>query len=263
MAKTLRLSQNLTCTQFLSPGRRRGVLTVRERYAMKLRMGLLLTIISCLAAVAQRGAAPAGRAPGGFPSGGLSSRWGQFPNSGWRSPGRGRFGLGRNPLTFYGPPVSWFGPPWSADPCALMFPTDPFSLVDNICYPTSYPMGPWGSSSADPAMPQLPPLFPPPPLLAPPPIGAGPASAPEPRSHANSAADHDTTHPTNEASTQAPAPRQEEYPALIVLKPGGIYSATKYWVKNKNLYFATTQGEVLYTPLSRVERLYPASKARQ
>src|SRR5262249_959273 len=101
---------------------------------MKLRTALLLVIMS-LAVIAQRGAAPEGLSPGGFPSGGSSARWGSFPNPGWRQPGRGPWGRWRTPLTFYGPGFSWFGGPWSANPCAYMFPTDPFSLVDNICYP--------------------------------------------------------------------------------------------------------------------------------
>jgi hypothetical protein len=231
---------------------------------MKLRTGLVLAIMS-LAAVAQRGAAPAGRSAGGFPSGGFpsggsSSRWGQFPNSGWRGPGKGPWGRWRTPLTFYGPALSWFGPPWFGNPCALMFPTDPFSLIDNICYPNSFPTAPWGSPSAEIAMPQLPPLLPPPPLLAPPPLSYGPSSAPDPGPQVSSAADHAAAHTVGEVSP--PPPQQQEYPALIVLKPGGMYSATKYWVKNKNLYFITTQSETLYAPLSLIDRVYPASKAR-
>jgi hypothetical protein len=229
---------------------------------MNVRPAVLVATMS-LAAVAQRGAMPAGHMPGGSPSGGSSMGWNPFPNPGWRPPGRGPIGRWQLPLTFYGPGTSWFGPPWFGNPCASMFPTDPFSLIDNICYPTSYPTGPWGDQTVDAALPQLPPLLPPPPLLAPPPTGNEPTSAPERRSNAGAAADHDTTRPAADASTAAPAPQQEEYPALIVLKPGGMYSATKYWVRNKNLYFTTTQGEVLYTPLAQVDRLYPASKAGQ
>jgi hypothetical protein len=240
---------------------------------MKLRTGLVLAIMS-LAAVAQRGAAPAGRSAGGFPSGGFpaggsSSRWGQFPDSGRRAFGKGPWGRWRTPLTFYGPALSWFGSPWfgNGNPCALMFPTDPFSLIDNICYPNSFPTAPWGSPTApwgsptaEMAMPQLPPLPPPPPLFAPPPLSEEPNSAPESRPRESSVPDH-AAHPSSEVLPPQPAP-QQEYPALIVLKPGGMYSATKYWVKNKNLYFITTQSETLYAPLSLIDRVYPASKAR-
>ena len=228
---------------------------------MKLRTALLLAIMS-IAVIAQRGAAPAGRSPGGFPSGGSSSRWGQFPNSGWRGPGKGPWGRWRGPLTFYGPALSWFGSPWFGNPCALMFPTDPFSLIDNICYPNSFPMAPWGSPTAEMATPQLPPLLPPPPLPAPPPPSNETSSAPEPRPQANSPADHSATQSASEISPPLPTPQQQEYPALIVMKPGGMYSATKYWVKNKNLYFITTQSETLFAPLSLIDRVYPASKAR-
>ncbi len=40
-----------------------------------------------------------------------------------------------------------------------------------------------------------------------------------------------------------------------------MYSVTKYWVKNKNLYFVTTQSEVLYAPLAQIDRVYPRVKA--
>ena len=69
-------------------------------------------------------------------------------------------------------------------------------------------------------------------------------------------------HQAYQAPPTAPAV-QEEYPALIVLKPGAMYSARKYWVKNKNLYFETTQGETLYAPLALIDRLYPPSKQGQ
>ena len=42
-----------------------------------------------------------------------------------------------------------------------------------------------------------------------------------------------------------------------------MYSVTKYWVKNKNLYFVTTQSETLYAPLAQIDRVYPSSKGRQ
>ena len=52
----------------------------------------------------------------------------------------------------------------------------------------------------------------------------------------------------------------DEYPALVVLKTGGVYSVTKYWVKAKNLYFLTPAGETLYVPLGRLDRVYPPVK---
>jgi hypothetical protein len=56
--------------------------------------------------------------------------------------------------------------------------------------------------------------------------------------------------------TEAPVV-EETYPALVVFKAGGMYSATRYWVKNKNLYFVTTEGKSLYAPLGQVDHVYP------
>jgi hypothetical protein len=50
------------------------------------------------------------------------------------------------------------------------------------------------------------------------------------------------------------------YPPLVVLKTGGMYSITKYWVKNKNIYFETTAGDVLYAPRTDLDRIIPGSK---
>jgi hypothetical protein len=62
---------------------------------------------------------------------------------------------------------------------------------------------------------------------------------------------------------QAPGPSpvvQEEYPPVIVLKTGGACSVIKYWVKNGNLYFVTTQGENRHAPMALVEQIYPREK---
>ena len=53
----------------------------------------------------------------------------------------------------------------------------------------------------------------------------------------------------------APAPEYEPVP-IIVFKAGGMYSVTRYWVKNKNIYFVTTQGETLYAPLTQLKFVY-------
>jgi hypothetical protein len=61
---------------------------------------------------------------------------------------------------------------------------------------------------------------------------------------------------------QAPPPApsaRDNYPALVVFKAGGMYSATKYWVKSQHLYFVTTQGETLYAPLAMIDHVYPGS----
>lgn len=52
----------------------------------------------------------------------------------------------------------------------------------------------------------------------------------------------------------------DEYSPLIVLKTGGVYSVTKYWVKDDNLYFVMIGGENRYVPLALVESVYPRMK---
>ena len=230
---------------------------------MKVRSAVLLAAMSLMAA-AQRGAMT-GHMPGGPPSGGSSPGWGRFPNWGRPvSPGRGPFGRWRSPRTLFGAPVPWFGA------CPSGFPADPFYLYANACNPAYYPQGPSESPMNDMAMPDQPPLLPPPPLLPFPPMGNEPTVTQEPRNPPqvsySTEGQHETSVGAGLRASQAPLPARavpEEYPALIVLKPGGMYSVTKYWVKNKNLYFVTTQSEVLYAPLAEIDRVYPASKGRQ
>ena len=54
-----------------------------------------------------------------------------------------------------------------------------------------------------------------------------------------------------------------EYPALVTFRDGGVYSIAKYWVKNKNFYFVTPQGETLYVPVAQVDRIYPPVKSAE
>ena len=66
--------------------------------------------------------------------------------------------------------------------------------------------------------------------------------------------------------SQTPSPTPvvlNEYPALVVFRSGGVYSAAKYWVKNKRFYFVTIAGETLYTPAGQVDQIYPAIKPAQ
>jgi hypothetical protein len=66
--------------------------------------------------------------------------------------------------------------------------------------------------------------------------------------------------------SQSPSPPPlilDEYPTLIVLKTGGMYSVTKYWVKAETLYFVTSHGDTLHVPLASVEHVYPKAKQGQ
>ena len=62
---------------------------------------------------------------------------------------------------------------------------------------------------------------------------------------------------------QSPSPPPlvlDEYPPLIVLKTGAMYTATKFWVKAGTFYFVTTQNDTLQIPLGLVEHVYPKVK---
>jgi hypothetical protein len=52
-----------------------------------------------------------------------------------------------------------------------------------------------------------------------------------------------------------------EYPALIAVKNGNLYSADRYWVKGRTFHFITTNGEHHQIPLAMLEHLYPARKS--
>lgn len=53
---------------------------------------------------------------------------------------------------------------------------------------------------------------------------------------------------------------QQEYPALIAVKNGNLYSAYQYWFKGKTFHFITTNGEHHQIPVDMLERLYPRQK---
>jgi hypothetical protein len=53
---------------------------------------------------------------------------------------------------------------------------------------------------------------------------------------------------------------RDEYPALIVLKTGWVYSVRSYSLGKKTLSFVTTQGDRLSVPSSQLDRLYPKTR---
>jgi len=71
------------------------------------------------------------------------------------------------------------------------------------------------------------------------------------------------------AAERSPAPPASErvapteFPALIAVRDGAIYTASSYWTKGSTFHFITTQGEHIQIPESRVARLYSAQKDGQ
>jgi hypothetical protein len=67
--------------------------------------------------------------------------------------------------------------------------------------------------------------------------------------------------PIEEPTTASrPSPQNEDYPALVALKNGGIYSASNYWVSGSNFHFITTQGDQMTVAMNSVERVFPPQK---
>jgi hypothetical protein len=72
--------------------------------------------------------------------------------------------------------------------------------------------------------------------------------------------------PISSGSTLRPAPaaqvtaQNEDYPALIALKNGGIYSAWNYWTSAGEFHFIISHGEHIAVPANSVDRVYPPKK---
>jgi hypothetical protein len=216
---------------------------------MKFRTAVLLATM-CLATRAQR----FGSITMGHASGGLRPPNPSFPVAG-RSPGMGwRRYPGFQPLPTFWPLPWWYGSPVYAPPTACD------DLSANVCNPAYYPPPP----DAGPAMNLIVTAAQPPAI----PITSGPVT-PSVASliHTQVTFDHKMSLPEVSPggglgfnSYQAPLPIpvvRDKYPPIIALRTGGAYSVRNYWVKNDAIYFVTTSGETLYTPLSLLERIYP------
>jgi len=229
---------------------------------MGLRLAVLLAILS-IAAPAQRGGGmPGGRGPGGSPPGSQPP----MPHPPMPGPGMPGFGRGswwrwhgqpaNRPATFYWPFGPWFGspvcgPPWS--PAAF-----PYGYADGFCNPDFNQAPPSDTGPPTPNVIVLPPQ----PFV--------PPSAPVPQTNSG------TNHPANgyevfsgdSAGYQVSAmPRpssviEDDHPALVVFKAGGMYTTTRYWVQDQKLYFVTALGETLYAPLERIEQVYPGKAGK-
>lgn len=192
-----------------------------------------------VAATAQRaGSIPAGT----FPSGRQGSPAKFGTGRGASSGGRGQPGFGRRASPW--PVVPWFvgpapAPTWFYPP----FGNGPYNA---------------GIDAPDPGVASL---------MAPPQQSAVEAAGPVPTIRPGAKLGNLPAASSGEQTVfhlqQTPIPSpvvQDEYPPVIVLKTGGAYSVTKYWVKNGNLHFVTTQGESRYAPLALVDRVYPRER---
>ena len=231
---------------------------------MRVRLALLLAILS-LAGLAQRGGGGTGFAPGGFQ-----------PGRPLPTPGPGQPGFGRNPLWGWRgyrrfAPATFYYNPW-LDPFGCASPFFPVIPSYGFCN---------GGSYLPPQPDAVPPtnviMLPPQPYLpVPPPFPFGEEPGADDFSNApqaSAAIDHrteETKAPVGQSmerpGSQAPLPSAavpDEYPPVLVFKTGGMFSVRKYWVKNKKLYFVTTQGQTLYAPLASLERVNPGKTAKR
>ena len=212
---------------------------------MRFRLAALLAILSVAAAAQHMGGGSAGFPPGGLQPGHPSP----FPTPGYGA--RNSFWgwhnhRGNGPATFYGPylPVVWppCSPPVFPDPLAYWF-------SNAFCNP-GYNQPQQPADAYPPADMMAPPPQPPPVPMPPPvPDGLAIVMPPPPRPIV-----------VQRAETTPPAccpPAPETYPAVLAFKAGGMYSVNKYWVRNKRIYFVTTQNETLYAPLAQLARVYP------
>jgi hypothetical protein len=216
---------------------------------MRLRLAVLLTIVS-LGAVAQRG--------GGMPMGhtGGGGHWGnplpippRFPGMGRNPWHGGRPGFGPY-VTGY--PFMGFDTPLCASPLFPLAPDCSFGDMGGSAYYPPPPMNPAPVVNVA--------VMPPPPPL-PPPVRIVRVPAAD-NQFDPSQAGSNIPSPANSADVSQEGPVgnsavPEKFPPLIVLKTGA-YSVHKYWVKNETLYFETISGNTLYAPLSLLVRIVPA-----
>lgn len=221
---------------------------------MRLRTLVLLTTMTICAAAQHAGGAPMGHGGGGLgPGKPLPPPFGIGRRPWW---GGKRPGF-RQPMSF-GTAPSWFNTPLCASPLFPLAPDCSWGSSANAPY---YPPPVSITPTVNVLVPAAPPM--------PPPIGVTTAPGAEDLSSpsqdgAAAAANLTNSDEVSRAGSggyqQAP-PRsqgaQDGCPPLIVLKTGGMYSITKYWIKGKTLYFETTAGDTLYSPLSVLERIIP------
>ena len=75
--------------------------------------------------------------------------------------------------------------------------------------------------------------------------------------HEGSEPKDDKATPSERVGPSTPPVILDEYPPLIVLKKGGVYSVTRYWVKVKTPYFVTLNGDTVCPSRSRRTRVPP------
>lgn len=215
---------------------------------MRFRLAALLATMSLCAAAQHGGGVPMGRGGGG-------GQWGKpfptppgFPGNG-RHPWWGGGGRGFGPPLTFGSSPAWFDTPLCASPLFPLAPNCWFGGAGSQAY---YPPPP---VYVTPTVNVVAPAPPPPPPVS---MESGPR-VPDPGSAAQrNSSEESQTESAEYHRTPAPSSAAEERcPPLIVLKTGGMYSITRYWIKGKILYFETTAHDTLYAPVAQVDQIIP------
>jgi len=235
---------------------------------MLLRSVVVFAAVSATAVGQHRIGVSTAGVPTGLRPGGPHAMTNPWPMRGTFSPGKGwRSQRGWNPgsaigPTAYGSLAPWYG---NAGCIAPIFPPDLYPLfASGYCASEYYPPPPATNVIG---MPPQPYIVPPAPYpindVQAPDFGVNPHQAPAITNHNTSALnDHEAV--ANESAGlrlyQSPSPPPlilDEYPALVVLKTGGMFTVTKYREKAKTLYFVTSHGDTLSMPIALVEHVYP------
>jgi hypothetical protein len=134
----------------------------------------------------------------------------------------------------------------------------PFPVYSGDSYGPSYYAPPYyGPPSAPPQPSNVTVVFPPLPV-APPPVITIAENQPDIRM-----AQSQSVSPPQDTLVRMPPQDPvvlDEYPAVVAVSNGGIYSVTNYWKKGDVFHFITTQGNHMQVPSMMVERLFPRQK---
>ena len=223
---------------------------------MRIRLTVLLAAISLCGAAQHLGGMPAGHGGGGNGWGNPFPMRPPFPGTGKGPWLGGRRNAGFGPNVGFGVYPGWFNTPLCASPLFPLAPSCSFGDVSGGDYEPPPPANPAPTINV---------IVPP----APPPVPLPIPIMNRPSADALSAIDRQAGGPETfggEAAGSQEAPGAsatvgDDCPPLIVLKTGGMYSITRYWVKKSTLYFETTAGDTLYAPLTSLDRMMPGCKA--
>ena len=88
-------------------------------------------------------------------------------------------------------------------------------------------------------------------------VPLAPLNIAEPPPSAPTSDEHSIGHTSEGPSPSQEIASNEEYPAVIELRNGSVYTARSYWVSGKTFHFVTTRFDHFQVPLALLEHLSP------